>query len=201
MASSYQNIPSANAALVGTLNDWSLVDVIQLIDLGKKTGAVIIRGHQATRPVEGQITFVEGAIHHARHADRTGVEALFDLFSATEGTFRFTPIKEVPPRNVYLSNEHAIIEGIARQESSRPSPADDVPDTRVRLVAVPPHTNTPIILTPDQWRLITHIQGETPLSALAANLNSTPASIRERLADLIERGIVAERIRPPLPTS
>lgn len=198
MTTSYRTLPSTNAALVGTLRDWSLVDVIQLIDLGKKTGAVIIRGHQATRPVEGQITFVEGTIHHARNGERAGAEALFDLFGTTEGTFRFTPVEDLPPRNVYLSNEHAIMEGLTRQERRHAAAPDNADDVRVRLVAVPRTSASSIVLTPDQWRLITHIQGETPLSVIAANLSTTPARIRERLADLIERDLVAERTRPSL---
>ncbi len=59
--------PTRNPALAGTLSDWSLVDVIQLIDLGKKTGAVVVYGHRDAGAIEGQIAFLEGAIHHAHN--------------------------------------------------------------------------------------------------------------------------------------
>lgn len=181
--------------MAGTLADWSLVDVIQLLDLGKKTGAVVVHGHHDTAQVDGQITFVEGTIYHACNGTSDGIDAVFDLFNATDGTFRFTNLDEVPPRNIYVSNEHVIMEGIVRRDSSRPIPADSDADVFVRLVAVPRHTHTPIVLTEEQWRIITLIQGEITINTLADHLQSSPTHVRKTLHDLISIGLVEERIR------
>lgn len=182
-----------NPALAGTLADWSLVDVIQLLDLGKKTGAVVVHGHRDTVPVDGQIAFVEGAIHYAHNEQRDGIEAVFDLLSVTDGTFRFTQLDEVPPRNIYVSNEHVLMEGIVRQETLRPTapPSDD--ERLVRLVAEPHPAPPQIVLTNEQWRVITCIRGEISINVLAKQLQYPPVRVRHILHDLIEIGLVAER--------
>lgn len=181
-------------ALAGTLADWSLVDIIQMIDLGKKTGAVVIHGYSDTLPIEGLIVFVEGAIHHARNGKRVGIEAMFELFTATAGSFRFTNIEEIPPRNIYLSNEHVIMEGIIRQTPSCPIPTDDTTDVFVRLVAVPNPTHATIVLTEEQWHLVTLIQGETSVNALAEHLQYTLTHVRKMVHDLIRMGLVEEHV-------
>jgi hypothetical protein len=186
--------PFAGPPLAGTFGDWSLVDVIQLIDLGKKTGAVVVRGRRHAQPVEGRITFVEGALHHAREGKRDGVEAMYELFGATEGTFHFTTINDVPPRNIYLSNEHVIMEGIARQDQPCAGETADDADVLVRLVPVPHHSHRSIVLTDAQWRLVTLIQGETSLRTLARQLHVPSAQVRAMVCELAEAGLVEERV-------
>ena len=191
-----QSHPLRNPALTGALTDWSLVDVIQLLDLGRKTGAIVVHGHRDADPIEGQITFVEGAIHHARNGKSDGIDAVFELFSATDGTFRFTNLDEVPPRNIYLSNEHVIMEGIVRQDTSRSIPTESDADVFVRLVAVPRQTHAPIVLTEEQWQLITLSQGETSINTRAEHLQSSQNDVPNILHDLVGIRIVEERIRP-----
>ena len=87
-------------ALVGTLNDFSLVDIIQLVDLGKKTGILMIHGRRGNAALEGRIYFQEGTIHSAEFDDLAGDEAAFTLFMATEGSFEFVQASELPPRNI-----------------------------------------------------------------------------------------------------
>ncbi len=184
---------SGNPALAGTLRDWSLVDVIQLIDLGKKTGAVVIHGRRNTDPIEGQIAFVEGTIYHAHNARLQGIEAVYDLFGATDGTFRFTNLDEVPPRNVYLSNEHVIIEGIARQDRASVAAPDAFDSMALRLVPFPNHNLSPIILTQQQWHLVALIQDNATVGTLAEHLHMPIAHVRLHLQELIALGLVTEQ--------
>ena len=103
-------------ALAGTLADFGLVDIIQLIDLGRKTGKVVIRGRSAGRKLSGSIFFDEGKIYHAETGTALGDEAAFLLFGVSTGTFEFVESAALPRRSIFLSNEFVIMEGIARQE-------------------------------------------------------------------------------------
>src|SRR5688500_13750158 len=103
-------------ALKGTLGDFSLIDIMQLVDLGKKTGVVIVHGRRGDEQLEGRLYFAEGKIHGAELADLAGEEAAFTLFTATDGPFEFAELAQLPPRNVHVSNEVVIMEGVGRQD-------------------------------------------------------------------------------------
>jgi hypothetical protein len=95
--------------LAGTLDDFSVVDLIQLLSLGSKTGAALVQGVSQHRPVKGCIFFSNGAIHRAELGDLSGEEAVYSLLALTEGTFTFSKLAQLPPPNVRRSNESLIL--------------------------------------------------------------------------------------------
>ena len=105
--------------LAGTLNDFSMIDVIQLLDLGSKTGTVVIHGRRGGDRLEGCLYFFRGKIHRAELDDLPGDEAASLLSTATDGPFEFVELSSLPPRNVHLSNESVIMESVLREKGAR----------------------------------------------------------------------------------
>lgn len=95
--------------LAGTLSDFSMVDLIQLLALGSKTGAAMVHGISHHREVEGRVFFANGAIHRAELDGLSGEEAVYSLLALTEGTFTFSKVVQLPPANVRRSNESLIL--------------------------------------------------------------------------------------------
>ncbi len=83
--------PSAPAArpdariFRGNLETIEILDIVQLLNLGRKTGLLVLSGGM----LDGRIAFDQGEIVDARYHDETGVTALGSLLTVKRGTFRF----------------------------------------------------------------------------------------------------------------
>jgi len=92
----------------GNLNEMNLLDLIQSLELGKKTGT--IRLHRGMK--EARIYIQDGLVFDAESDSKIGENALFDLFTWTEGYFftEFAPINR--ERKIQISSEELIIRGM-----------------------------------------------------------------------------------------
>jgi protein TonB len=69
----------------GNLETIEILDIVQLLNLGRKTGLLVLSGGM----LDGRIAFDQGEIVDARYHDETGVTALGSLLTVKRGTFRF----------------------------------------------------------------------------------------------------------------
>ena len=187
-------------ALRGTLSDFSLVDIIQLVDLGKKTGTVALHGRRGDEMLDGRLYFVEGKIHGAELDGLPGEEAAFMLFTATDGRFELTEGGELPPRNVHVSNEILIMEGIGRQDQwatiARRIPSGELV---LKLVPNPRATSHEISFEADKWRVLTLINGKTTVDQIVQRSGLDRFRACQILAELIEAGLAEARVEEPAP--
>jgi hypothetical protein len=69
----------------GDIFDDSLLDFFQLIDIGRKTGCLIVEQEIQV----GMIFFEYGRINYAATAECNGFEAVFEILGLTQGRFKF----------------------------------------------------------------------------------------------------------------
>jgi predicted regulator of Ras-like GTPase activity (Roadblock/LC7/MglB family) len=72
-------------ALTGTLSDIGVIDLIQFPNKGRRTGELII----ASSNSESRLYYVEGNLIHAISGNQSGLDALVEVVSLTEGEFEF----------------------------------------------------------------------------------------------------------------
>jgi CheY-like chemotaxis protein len=95
----------------GRLSDISVVDLVQTIDVNRKSGIVHIVGRDRRR---GDIYFREGKIVDAEVGRLSGTEAIFRLFSWAEGDFE-VEFKSIRRKDVIeLSSQALLMEGMRR---------------------------------------------------------------------------------------
>ncbi len=70
-------------ALEGYLHEFSVPDLIQLVDLSKKTGMTHIQSQQGGEPVEGFLYFRDGRITGATLDEMEPLEAALTFFYLT----------------------------------------------------------------------------------------------------------------------
>ncbi|MEB3198481.1 MAG: DUF4388 domain-containing protein [Candidatus Sericytochromatia bacterium] len=75
----------------GSLQDFSLPDLLQILVLGKASGTLSMRRDGRT----GSLTFVDGQLVQARTGERFGEDVAADLFLWTSGVFDFA--EGMPP--------------------------------------------------------------------------------------------------------
>lgn len=72
-------------ALEGPLAEGSLAEVLQLVEIGLKTGCLTV----SSGGVNGLVYFRQGMIVHAAMGERSGRDAVFAMLDISDGTFRF----------------------------------------------------------------------------------------------------------------
>ncbi|MBI5490563.1 MAG: DUF4388 domain-containing protein [Deltaproteobacteria bacterium] len=100
----------AKTKFSGSLDDIGLVDLIQTVDLSKKTGAL----HLTRSGDHGVIYFQDGEVVDAEVGRHRGVAAVYRLLTWSEGFFDvdFRPVRRT--RTIHLSSQEILMEGMRR---------------------------------------------------------------------------------------
>lgn len=89
----------------GDLGDLSIVELVQMLNLNKKTGPLQIEGD-----VNGTIFLRNGELHATKTPNHEGEEAFYELVALSKGTFSFEPDENSPERNINGSTMNVIME-------------------------------------------------------------------------------------------
>jgi hypothetical protein len=197
-------------ALEGRLRDLALTEVLQLLALGRKTG--VLHCHAPLQGRRAQIAFDGGTVVDAevagvdrvhdlalprrRASDRAEMEsAIQDVLLWRDGTFRFAagerPLHET---SVRLAVEPMLMDAASRAEVWERIEAR-VPHPRVipAFVDVEPQQLPLLRLTPPQWDILTRVDGQRDLLALAVLMQRDVTEIALLVHDLIGAGLLTLR--------
>lgn len=174
-------------ALSGTLETFSLPDVLRLLASTKKTGLLTLEGDRGT----GRLWVEEGEIVAADsdHAAGEVDGVVFDLLRFEDGSFEFDagaePMESKAARRDVdgaLEAAGALLEEWREIESVVPSL-----DVWVRLV---PEIDGDVTVGTDQWRVLAHIGTGASGHRIAGQLEQGELDVCRQLKDLIDRGLV-----------
>ena len=183
----------------GTLDDFALPDIIQLISLSKKTGAVHIQGGEESG--SGRIYFNMGKVVSAQLDELPTLEAFFSFFTFSSGTFQFVDNEAPPPGELITrSNELLIMEGIGRAEEwTRLRARIPSRDSSLELVADPAAQSRDINLKPEEWRVLTLVgsPGRDTLRTIRQRTGFTELQTARILYPLIGVGLLAVQATAP----
>ena len=209
-------------AIEGPIEVLGLPDVFQLIDMSRKTGML----HVSSQSVEdeGVVFFDRGRVVQAalrsRPGERANVAALtprelerklrgqievvvFDMMSWREGYFSFQErdIPEVPgAERANIATESLLMESARRiDEWSRI--AGQIPDLSVvpALAELPEGHETQLDLLPHEWEVLSLIDGERDLRAMAQQLGRSEFDTAKVVFGLITTGVVEVTRTLPVP--
>ncbi len=188
----------------GLLQDFHLTDLIQLIELSQKTGALELLpiGYQQQGGLSnpalpiGRIYFVDGKITDAQLSSLRGEDALFSLFLWQAGTFRFLSGAQSAYRTITQSNESLLMEGVRRIDEWG-SILEQVPTLQVTIFCPPqpPPNINQIRLSETQWRFLQGLHGAETIATVARRCGLSPFQARIIVTKLLALGLVQRR--PP----
>lgn len=181
-------------ALSGDLSEFSLTDLIQLVDLSKKTGGVHIKGQRAGQTYEGWLYFRDGKIIGASIPGMRPLEAVYTFFTLASGPFRFDEDQRLETPTITLSNETIIMEGIMRQEAWA-AIQQQIPSLALvpRFVPNPATGSGEINLDAEEWRVLTMVNGKNTVAQIAQRSGLGEFRTCEILAELVRNGLVELR--------
>lgn len=181
-------------ALEGDLSEFPLTDIIQLVDLSKKTGAVHLKGQRGAQRMEGWLYFRDGKIIGAEMDGLPPLEAAYTFFTFSAGPFTFRDDIVLGHPTITVSNEVIIMEGIMRQDAWA-SIQEHIPSLSMipRLVPNPASGTTEINLEAEEWRVLTMVNGQNTVGQIAQRSGLGEFRTCEIMAQLIANGLIEKR--------
>ncbi len=181
-------------ALEGDLSEFPLTDIIQLVDLSKKTGGVSIHGLRGGQYFDGWLFFRDGKIVGAELVGHTPLDAVYTFFTLASGPFRFHDDRTLSQPTITVSNEVIIMEGIMRQDEWTQIHSHVPSLTLVpRLVPNPSTGNSEINLEAEEWRILTMVNGKNTIGQIAQRSGLGEFRTCEIIAQLLESGLIENR--------
>lgn len=170
----------------GSLKELPLPDIIQLVSVSGKTGKFTL-----TREGEEGVIYLQGGqISHARSGDLTGDEAIYALAIWNEGEFIFHPGEESPEKTISRSNTNLLMEAARRLDEwkvlSKKIPSVEM----VPMLLARQNRHEQITLNPQEWLLVTKIDGHRSISELAKALDISSFDVAKTLYGMITSEIV-----------
>ncbi|MCK4576604.1 DUF4388 domain-containing protein [candidate division WOR-3 bacterium] len=174
-------------ALQGNLEDFDLTDVLQLIHLGKKNGALEIE----TLENRGEIYFENGKVVYAKTKEMIGEESIHYILRWTKGKFVFSPEKRAPEKRMNIPIQNLILDA-AKQIDEWKRIEKIVPSVEmiVDFVEDPDVSSEEINLSPDEWKILSLITGERSIRDVAQLAKLTEFNTAKIFYGLISSGLV-----------
>lgn len=177
----------SNMPLLGSLEEFEIADVLQLIQFSQKDGCLTIKGKDS----EGKIYFAGGLVTHAVSENASGERAIEQILRLNSGEFRFELDITSREHSIDLPIQHIILESARKidewQKISRLIPSVDV---IVKIVEVPDSTVENIRLTPNEWRVLSFVDGRSTIKQIAAKANLEDFETAKIFFGLASSGLV-----------
>lgn len=137
----------------GNIKDFPLVDVLNLLSFGAKTGILKINGKKDREDLNGEIYFLNGKIVDANSGVKKGEEAFYDIFLIDEGNFSFSVKDFKREKTIEKNLDSLLLEGIRRADELK-GLQSKLPNIDSFLETNPRVSATEIKLTSDEWQIL-----------------------------------------------
>lgn len=173
--------------LEGNLKDFDLSDILQLIQLGKKTGALVVQAGGE----EGVIYFSEGAAVHAKAGEVTGDQSINRILRWRQGSFAFRPDEVTTYRTIQTPLQHLVLDA-ARQIDEWHDIQRLIPtmDMVLAIEEHPPAGTEDIKLQPMEWRVLSLVDGGRNIKAIVRDGHMPEFDTCKVLYGLLSSGLL-----------
>ena len=179
-------------AFQGSLKELPLPDIIQLVSVSGKTGKFTLsRDHD-----RGYIYLKNGQMVHATVGEFVGEEAIYALAIWNQGDFQFNAGEEPERQTITKSNTNLLMEAARRLDewrvlSKKVPSVDYIPELQVRA-----SRHEQITLNPQEWLLITRIDGQKSIAEIGKGLDISSFEVAKILYGMITGELVSLKKKP-----
>lgn len=175
--------------LDGTLEDYPLSDILQLILMGNRSGTL----HIYSVGEEGTIVFGEGLIKCGKTLNLSGLKSVRQILGWRSGKFVFDTEERIE-----LGEETRIdlpIQQFILRLSAEMDEFEDLmskvggPDRRLMLVPLAPQ-GKPVALSATEWQVVVHMGDAPTVAELQGRLALSERDLLRVIVDLRDRGLL-----------
>jgi hypothetical protein len=184
--------------LQGTLDTFSLPEILLLVEHARQTGALTVtgpEGHGALYVTAGRFSAGEAADYSGpvedRHAlDVRLIDVCFHLFRFEAGSFEFV-VNEAPPWKAERATDIGpIVDTVVQIVRAWPAVEAVLPSFDVRPELAPDLPEESLTLSRTAFKIFTMIDGRRTVRQLAREAGHSVVEVGPVLRDLIEHGAV-----------
>jgi DNA-binding response OmpR family regulator len=185
------------SGISGSLRDMSLIDIAQVLDLGRKTAAVRVQLSGGSGEGIGSLHFEAGSLTHAACGGLVGAPALARLLVLDDGHFEIVLGGRAPRRTLSGSTQTLLLEALRQVDEARAAASSRSRPAPTSLAAPgprPPAAGTPPRGTPDTPKPGTGPAAPPaatrPAEAPGTGATSDLAPLQPTLLDLFALGVI-----------
>ncbi len=173
--------------LDGNLEDFPLADVLQLINMGSRTGLLVITKNDFT----ARIWFERGQAVHAQVGELDGEKAVYETFNWREGRFTFDTDATTDLRTIDLDCQNLIMEAVRRLDEWTKL-RKVIPGSAyvVTFAAGPGDKAGNVTLQAHEWKVLSLVNGELDVSALAEKTGFSELKTTQIIFSLLNAGLL-----------
>jgi len=167
----------------GDLGFLGINDVIQTLSSMGKTGKLEII---ITKKGKGELFFKNGKLIHAHSIDNIGKEALIEIMSWKEGSFRFIENVILPPASIDDDTSKTILDAISGQDEFKlkEETLNFIPEIKNEVEL------DSFFLDKDEWRIIMSIDGKKRCRDIMDEIDSEKVKFLNIIEELYKKGII-----------
>lgn len=173
-------------AFQGSLSELPLPDIVQLVSVSGKTGRFVL----TSEGQQGVIYLREGQIIHAETPELRGEEAVYALAIWDKGEFQFEAGSPHGEQTIEKSNTNLLMEAARRLDEwrvlSKKIPSIDM----VPALKADPNRKDQVTLGPQEWLLVTAIDGKRTISQIAESVSLTAFDVAKVLYGMVGSDLV-----------
>jgi hypothetical protein len=173
--------------LKGNLAQLSLLDIIKMLNAGRRTGRLDI--YQGSKT--GEIYLQHGSLVHAVTGTQLGEAGLYTLLGWLEGNFSFTPDVTAPEESISLTTEQILLEA-SRQAEQWEDIKEIISSTEAVFDISPSGSTNTVSLKPIEWQVLTQVNGQRSIIDIAAILELHEFEVAKIVFSLITAGLLHE---------
>jgi hypothetical protein len=192
--------------LTGTLDDFSLPEIFRLIASAARSGCIDVTRSAGTGTVffkDGEVYYAESSLTHepagGEGADREAAlrsqieAAVFDLLRWDEGSFKWESGSTFESdTGLTLSIEDLVEEALRRLEELEVISTKIPSEAAIlALAAAPPDGAAEINITPEEWRVLVHVNGLRDVTEIARIAGMDTFSVMWVLYGLCDHELIA----------
>lgn len=191
-------------SLQGDIGDFTLLDIVRLMQFSERTGAVQFVDHEvrassrsdgsaearSPQSRSGVLYFREGAPIACECGGQRGEEALLSLCTWSTGTFVYTAASQPGEENlradgVALAKVESTIQEWAELREQIPSDA-----AVFRQSTELPAGEQYATLSREEWRVLAEVDGRRPVAEVVEHLGGDPLAVHRIFVRLVKSGLV-----------
>lgn len=191
-----KEVGQEEGAVSGGLEQISMVDLLQVFAMNRRTGVLQLSGGPERRNAEVYVN--EGRIEEAVVGSARGEKALYRLLGWRQGRFSFTPDRRAPSVSINHTTDTLLMEGM-RQNDELERLRPELPASSAMVERCVVAEDTPSGLHPVTAEILELLQFYPRVADLLDRARATDLEVSQALRSLIGAGLarVARSIADP----
>ncbi len=169
----------------GSLSEVSIVDLLQIFGLNRRTGTIILRHEKQ----EGKIHLAEGSVLSAVLGETRGEKALYRILRWHDGTFRYIPGKADITRDISRTMDALLMEGM-RQLDEWESLYRLLPPSGTVLKLSKSREDLPQNMRPVTQEVLLLLEFYDTVREIIEKATHTDYDVCQSILGLIQKGII-----------